>query len=84
MRISSLGSDCIHFIYKNKPIYSDFEISKLLNITYQEYYDIIIFNKGYLNNSLKLVFSNPESCEKCIEYIREKYNNRLVYLKLTE
>jgi hypothetical protein len=71
----------IGIIYNNVLYYDD-DIADLLNIDFREF---IKFTKEFSSfNSQKLTFENKENCQKCYNYIKEKFNDRLVYLTLTE
>jgi hypothetical protein len=73
----------ISITYNNEFIDYDENISKLLNITYHKYIKLLkLYNAQ--NSIYEYCFIDKKDCEKCIEYIKQQYNNRLVYLTLLE
>jgi hypothetical protein len=73
-----------YYIYINYNDYNyyDYDIMDLLNISCIEYKQIIKMFNGIKCDVLK--FNKIEQCEKCINYIKQNYNDKLIYLKLTE
>jgi hypothetical protein len=75
----------IYYCYKN--FASDLFIAKILNISYEKYIEIM---KSYNTDMGEIIqhrqcyFYTEEDCKKCIEDIKKKYNDRLVYLTLIE
>jgi nitrogen regulatory protein PII-like uncharacterized protein len=63
--------------------FDNHDVSKLLNIFYSDYLKIIFLNNGFYRDGYPS-FHTQEDCQKCIEYIKENYNDRLVYLALIE
>jgi hypothetical protein len=78
----------IGFIYNNEEIENDDDIAILLHISLSEYsqflksYNYIITDNG--KNKDILFLKTEEDCKKCIEDIKKKYNDKLVYLSLIE
>jgi hypothetical protein len=62
----------------------DKKIIKLLNIEYNEYIDSIKLYNAILKSDYEYYFDKKENCENFINYIKQKFSNRLIYLTLIE
>jgi uncharacterized HAD superfamily protein len=62
---------------------TDYDIARLLNMEYYKYIDLIKLYNANLH-STEYYFEVKQDCEKCIEKLKENYNDRLVYLTLIE
>jgi hypothetical protein len=74
----------IIILYNHKHYSSDKEIAKLLNIFYKEYKNFILLNNGHCDTDNNLMFKTEKDCNDYIEKLKEKYNDRLIYLALIE
>jgi hypothetical protein len=83
LKFNSFGDIYISVIYNNKYFSKDIFASKLLNIKYTQYINLLKSHDAYLDKT-EYYFHKKENCENCIKYIKEKYSDRLVYLKLIE
>jgi hypothetical protein len=81
----SFFNNCYYIliIYNNKTIKTDNEISNLLNIKYNKYIDLLMLYNAKKDGN-EYYFETKEDCEKIIKKIKQKYNDKLIYLKLTE
>jgi hypothetical protein len=61
----------------------DIHIARLLNIKYDEHI-ISMMYYGAHKSITEYFFNNEQDCENFIKFIKEKYNNKLVYLALIE
>jgi hypothetical protein len=60
----------------------DKEITGLLNIYCEEYQQFLLNNKAFYNTYKELMFRTEKDCYNCIKNLKEKYSDRLIYLKL--
>jgi hypothetical protein len=60
------------------------EIIKLLNISIDEYNNFLLSNNANFDSYNNLYFKTNNDCYNCIDKLKEKYSDRLIYLKLTE
>jgi hypothetical protein len=72
----------IEILHNGKYYVDDKEIAKILYISYKEYKNFILNNNGILSHNNNLIFNKREECNYCIEKLKEKYNDRLVMIKL--
>jgi hypothetical protein len=81
--ICKCGKYYMTISYKGYETARDDSIAILLNISYEKYINILKLNDAKINID-GYFFETKENCEKFIEYIKEKFSDRLVYLKLME
>jgi hypothetical protein len=74
----------IYIYYNDEKIANDKNIIRLLNIEYIEYINILKSHNAILHSDDEYYFEEEEECKKIVKYIKEKYNDRLVYLALIE
>jgi hypothetical protein len=66
----------------NKQYIDDIEIIKLLDISCEEYQQFLLKNNAYYSINKELIFKTKRDCYDCLKKLKEKYNDRLVMIKL--
>jgi hypothetical protein len=74
----------IEFNINNTQYSNDKKITELLNIEYEEYKNFLLKNNAFYDYEYGLIFKSQEYCSDCIKKLKEKYNDRLIMIKLTE